>query len=224
MLFRSTCLTCHEPGPQWCRRCRFATALLPQVHVHPAVVGVPIQAALAFEGVAKDLVVALKYRNRRAAGTVLADLMVRRVGLAAYDVVTWAPTTASRAGRRGFDQSELLARAVARQLGVPCRRLLYRQHHRGDDQHQTGRTRWQRLIGPTFRARRPMAAMRVLVVDDVVTTGATMAAAVTALRQAGFGVVDAVAAAAARAETTPTRWPPSPGLTWGDRSAVVAGR
>ena len=123
----------------------------------------------------------------------LARAMARRVRHERVDVVTWAPTSARRRRRRGYDQAELLARAVAWRLGVPCRRLL----RRVDDPRgpQTGRTRAERLAGPTFVARRRVRGV-VLVVDDVVTTGATLRAAETALLAGGARSVRSIAAAA----------------------------
>ena len=64
-----------------------------------------------------DLIVALKFRHRRSAAGVLAAHMVSRLGLDNIDVVTWAPTSARRVRRRGYDQAEAIAQAVARQLG-----------------------------------------------------------------------------------------------------------
>lgn len=152
---------------------------------------------MPFDGVARQALLALKYRNRRALVRHLARLMVRRLGLdlpgaRRPDVVTWAPTSRARVVQRGFDQAELLARAVARELGVPCRRLLYRSHGPA----QTGRGRAERLEGPSFRSRPAARPYRVLLVDDVVTTGATLHAAAAALRAAGVSDVRAVAAAA----------------------------
>jgi predicted amidophosphoribosyltransferase len=153
-----------------------------------------IAAAFPFEGVPKELIVALKFRHRRSAATVLAAQMVRRLGLTPVDVVTWAPTSARRVRHRGYDQAEAIAQAVARQLGVPCRRLLYRAH----GAPQTGKSRADRLVGPAFRARRPRPGLSVLVVDDVVTTGATLRMAAQALRSAGVGRVELAAAASAQ--------------------------
>lgn len=197
MFFASSCANCNEPGPQLCRRCRFALASVPSVRLAGGV-----RAAMPFDGIARHLVVALKYRNRRAVAQVLARQLVVRLRPGPVDVVTWAPTSARRAGQRGFDQAELLARAVARQLGVPCRRMLYRRHTPAADAPQTGRTRWQRLLGPSFRARQVPPGLRVLVVDDVVTTGSTLAAAGASLRAAGVDHVQLVAVTAARAATT----------------------
>ena len=86
----------------------------------------------------------------------------------------------------------MLARAVAKELGVPCRRLLYRAH----GAPQSGHDRAARLLGPAFRARAPRPGLRVLLVDDVVTTGATLHAAAQSLLDAGIADVRCIAAAA----------------------------
>jgi predicted amidophosphoribosyltransferase len=107
------------------------------------------------------------------------------------DVVTWAPTTPVRLRGRGFDQARLLARAVARRRGLPCRPLL----RRWAGPAQTGRDAAARRAGPLFSASGPVRGRRVLLVDDVVTTGATVSAAARALREAGAIEVHVVAAA-----------------------------
>lgn len=155
------------------------------------------------------MVLSLKYRNRRAVARHLAGLLVNRIvecGLhTAVDVVTWAPTSRSRRAGRGYDQGELIARTVARQLGLPCRRLLERE---GGGAAQTGSSRAERLHGPSFRARPGLGGRRVLVVDDVVTTGSTLRAAAEALVSAGVDTVELAAVAAtpptARVADAPT--------------------
>jgi ComF family protein len=180
MFFETRCAGCDKPGSAICTTCRFA--LLGQSpHDH----GDGIIAVLPFTGRVRSIVLGLKYRNRRAVTRHLAGLVVNRLvetrANEGVDVVTWAPTSAQRRRERGFDQSELIARTVARQLGVPCRRLL----ERADSATQTGRNRAERLSGPTFVARPAIAGQRVLVVDDVVTTGATLRSARTALAARG---------------------------------------
>ena len=153
-------------------------------------------AVLAFTGSGRRLLLALKYGNAKPVVAALAGAMARRARRFDVDVVTWAPTSTARRRDRGYDQAEVLARAVAWRLGVPCRRLLTRVGE--DARPQTGRTREERLDGPRFAARgsRHVRARTVLVVDDVVTTGATLRAAEAALKAAGAGAVHAVAAAA----------------------------
>lgn len=139
----------------------------------------------------RELVARLKYRNARAVLPFLAAEMAALVDATTVDVVTWAPTAASRRRRRGFDQAELLARAVARRLGRPCRRVLRR---RPGTPSQTGATLVERRHGPAFDPRRAVGG-RILLVDDVVTSGATASAAAAALRAGGAVAVHMVVAA-----------------------------
>lgn len=160
-----------------------------------------------YEGAARDVVADLKWRGRRSAARALGAELARTLAEAGVgggataslrvDLVTWAPTSDRRRSRRGFDQAELVAREVARRLRLPCRRLLIRENALA----QTGLDRERRLDNPRYRSRRLKSAV-VLLVDDVVTTGATLRAAATALRQGG---ASDVVTAASLATASPTR-------------------
>jgi predicted amidophosphoribosyltransferase len=151
--------------------------------------------ACAYTGRVRDVLLGFKYHNRRSLAAHVSGILAGRLGDRAgdIDVVTWAPTSAARRRERGFDQAELVARGVAAHLGVPCRRLLERDGHATP---QTGRSRRDRLRGPRFRVHPRAAGERVLVVDDVVTTGATLQGAAGALRTAGASDVVLAAVAA----------------------------
>ena len=182
MLFETRCAGCDTPGPAICTTCRFALLGRPP-HDQPD----GVIAVLPFTGRTRAIVLNLKYRNRRAAARHLAGLVVNRlIELGEHhdlDVVTWAPTSRRRRRERGFDQAELIASTVARQLGLPCRRLLERADERSGT--QTGRDRTARLVAAGFVARPGLDGLRALVVDDVVTTGATLRAAADALASRG---------------------------------------
>ena len=181
MMFQIRCAGCDAPGAAVCTTCRFAL-----LGPRPQPGGHGVHAAVPFTGRARKVVLGLKYRNRRQVARHLAGLVVNAIVARGdhrgVDVVTWAPTSEARRRARGFDQGELVARHVARQLRVPCRRLLLRS---GPATAQTGRSRVERLHGPEFIARPGLDGRRVIVVDDVVTTGATLRAAAAALRHAG---------------------------------------
>jgi len=161
-------------------------------------------AAFAYEGVAREIVARLKYRNERAALPWLAAAMC--AAFAEHDlagrgdigrpaVVTWAPASAGRRQGTGFDHGELLARAVARRLELPAVGLIAR----AAGPPQTGRTRAARRPGPALRPAPNAGGARgkaVLLVDDVVTTGATLSSAASALHRAGAVSVIALTAAA----------------------------
>jgi ComF family protein len=148
-------------------------------------------ALLEYSGEGRELVARLKYRNARTSVGFLADAMAALVDPAGIDAVTWVPTTPARRRQRGFDHAELLAKAVARRLGKPRRSLLRRL----SGPAQTGLAAEARRVGPQLVARRAAPAARILLVDDVVTTGATASAAARALRAAGARTVEVVAAA-----------------------------
>ena len=155
--------------------------------------------AVAYEGIARRLILNLKYRNRRQVVAVLAELLAQRVMqsvpniVTVCDVMTWAPTSTARVRRRGVDQSELLARRLAKEFGVPCRRLLIKT----STNVQTGASRDQRLRGSEYSARKLRVNSHVMVVDDVVTTGTTLRCAASALYNAGARQVICVAVASA---------------------------
>jgi predicted amidophosphoribosyltransferase len=141
--------------------------------------------AAAYEGVARELVASLKFRGRlelaRLAGSVVAGA-IERAGLgAAGRAVVPVPAAPLRLRRRGFDPGELIGAAVASELGLEVVHCLTRRSTR----RQVGRGRRARLADPP--RVRPLGEVpaAALVIDDVLTTGATLGACATALRAGG---------------------------------------
>lgn len=154
-----------------------------------------------------ELVGAWKYRGRRGLAEPLGRLAA--VGAAAAvavaggaDVLVPVPLHARRRRARGFNQAEVLARAIGEELGLPVRPDLLRRRRATLQQARFGGDdpRRRRNVAGAFAARPPAGdRARAALVDDLVTSGATLAAAAAALHAAGWSVAWSAAAGAAPA-------------------------
>lgn len=157
----------------------------------------------AFTGPARAALHALKYDGELRLVSPLAALMAerwRRVA-AGGELITYVPVHEQRRRQRGFDQAELLARAVGKKLGLPVATVL-RREARTAAQHQLGRRARASNVGHAFGvvpARRDQVRGQwVVVIDDVVTTGATMSGCARVLYEAGAAAVSGLALARER--------------------------
>ena len=158
-----------------------------------------ILAHYPFEGVIRSAILGVKYRGRRRLIPFLAkslELSLRSRPLD-VDAVLPVPLGPSRLRDRGFNQSELLARALAASLGLPCEIDVVERHL--ETAPQTGLTARDRRmnVANAFAVPHPRQAdgRRLLLVDDVCTTGATLEACARPLMAAGAQGVWAVVAA-----------------------------
>lgn len=150
----------------------------------------------------------LKFSGWRAlapslAGAMVESLQVHPVDGFVPDTVAWVPLSPRRRGTRGFDQAEVLAGLVARNLGLDAVPLLSRVRETPAQATRTGRERRRTLRGafaPTGRA-----PPSVLLVDDVLTTGITAAACAAALLKGGARRVVVLAAARSCRGEVPAR-------------------
>ena len=146
--------------------------------------------ALVYGGVAKKLVWRTKFDALEEAGIVLGYHLA--VALQAYGItatlVTWVPMPPRRRRARGIDHAHLLARETAQSLGLPCEALLSRAARSVQEQHTLARKERAENAKHAFcpAPNAPdLRGQRVMLIDDVLTTGATAAACVEQLRSMG---------------------------------------
>lgn len=211
LLLPPRCPGCDAEGEVICDRCR--RPLERRLDEPP---GAPIGLAVdmpdglvqlewcaAFTGPVRAALHALKYDGERRLVEPLAAVMAQRWQRAGRggDLFVPVPVHAARRRERGFDQAEELARASGRLLGVQVSRCLARRE-RTAAQHALGRRERARNVGGAFGVAVGSEAMVqgrwVVLIDDVTTTGATLAGCAAALSQAGARAVSALTLARER--------------------------
>lgn len=203
-----TCAGCRREGTPLCERCAAPLARrfdeppgTPLGLVAPLPPGiVQLEWCATFGGPVRDALHALKYRGERRLAPVLGGAMAerwRRAGRGG-EVLVPVPVHASRRRERGFDQAEDLAASVAAELGMRWLPALER-HTRTVAQHSLGRAERAANLGGAFAVRAAhadgVAGRWAILVDDVSTTGATLAECAHALRLAGARAVSALTVA-----------------------------
>ena len=182
-----------SPGAPLCAGCGIAAAAAPALFC-PSCRGRygmdAVVFAAPYAGTAKELVHRFKYRADFAAGRYLAHLLAARVETelpAALDLLVPVPLHRRRLVGRGFNQAALLAREIARRLGVPCAVAALGRAHDTRTLAGLHPEERSRELRDAFTVRHPerVAGRRILLVDDVLTTGATAESCCRALKDEG---------------------------------------
>lgn len=223
-LWPTRCVGCDQPGELVCERCRASLPWVEQRLACP-VCGAPYGwltctecdgswsarcsiAALGFSGAAARMVTCLKDGHELRLAPVMAAAMLTaleeasawpaldgapRFSPSAIDGVCFVPATAAAFSRRGFDHMEFVARELCAASGLVLVDALVRPSAR--DQRALGRTERAANLEGTMRACEDVSGMRLLVLDDVATTGASLNEAARALLARGATSVTACALA-----------------------------
>jgi len=132
------------------------------------------------------------YSRRYAA--LMSDCVENNLDCRSIDVISWIPLSKKRLRQRGYDQARLLAEEIAAKTGLPCRQLLQKvKNNSAQSLTRDAKQRHENVAGVyALDDGADVSGLRILLVDDVVTTGATMSEAARILRKAGaksvFGV------------------------------------
>ena len=150
---------------------------------------------LKYTGPAKDAMLRFKFGGERWIFEPFAELLHRYLeangGYADIDLITCVPLSAARFAKRGYNQSELVARRLSEASGLPFRTLLKRTPGSGgmtSAENYAGRVAERRFA---YSAATPLRGLRVLLVDDIFTTGSTLNECAGILLANGAGYVNA---------------------------------
>ena len=144
---------------------------------------------LYYHGSVKDSLHRYKFGGATAYADIYSEFIVKCIdeNQISCDSITWVPLSLRRLRRRGYDQAELLAKLIAKHLGQSPVRLLKKQRDT-PPQSKTGSVEKRRAnIAGAYACLRPelVQGKQVLLVDDIVTTGATLSEAARVLKKAG---------------------------------------
>jgi ComF family protein len=212
------CPGCGAEGPPICAAC--LTALDARLELPAGIaIGLPsdvpppllqLEWCAPFTGLIRNALHELKYAGEKRLAAPLGEAIARRWRRAGAggDLLVPVPVHADRARARGYDQAELIARAAALELGLPCAAILERARAT-IAQFDLDRSARATNVDGAFRLRprdataatdqrRPLAGRWIILIDDVVTTGATLAACAKPLIEAGAIGVSAATVARER--------------------------
>lgn len=193
-LLCGSCRTTMPRVPSRCYRCRAVTrdyAVCVSCRRHTPLRHVAV--AMHYDDLAKELLRQAKYERARSGILEVAELMAPLLQSLPDDaVLVPVPTATSRARQRGYDQAVVLASALGTLAGAGRSDVLARL----GQAHQVGAGRKERLehLQGAFRVPRPtdVASKHIILVDDVLTTGATLETAARTLKKVGARKVDAI--------------------------------
>lgn len=184
--------------------CRTCGMHLPCVCEQPTRAFYETRALYVFKGGARELVHALKFGRRKAVADFFAQRLVARFEryIAMHDMLVPAPLGKKRLRERGFNQSERIAEGIAKQLAIPVAKTIViraKETRPLSDSHDADERR--RIIENAFRMHEAAGARilgkRILLVDDVITTGVTLHELAKTLSAFGAKSVNALAVARA---------------------------
>lgn len=196
LLYPPTCAHCRRVGTAWCGGCRERLAALPRSDlVQPLLPELIACAAFSYDGLARDAVLAFKFQRATDLAAALAAHIAGALAASAgwHGTIVPVPSHPERVRWRGYDHTALLAEAVAGCANLPYVQLLQRTAWRGPQVGRDAVERHQAVRG-VFAYVGNHVPESVVLVDDVITTGATMIACAEALT--GAGVKHVVCAAA----------------------------
>ena len=204
LLYPPRCAFCHrllQSGEDGI--CRFCIDRLPYTGERSERKDIPhvdrCVAPLFYENRVRDSLLRYKFGRLTGYAGIYARFMAKCIdeNEISCDIITWVSVSRKRMRERGYDQSELLAEAAAKLLGIPCVRTLNKVRHTVRQSRIKSDAGRKENVKGAYRcvSAEQIAGKRVLLVDDIVTSGSTLAECARVLKEAGAASVCAAAVA-----------------------------
>ena len=157
---------------------------------------------LYYEGDVRESLLRYKFGGLSLYSAVYAGFMAKCIdeNQISCDIITWVPLSRKRLRKRGYDQAKLLAGELSERTGIPCCRLLKKTRNNPAQSGTGGAEKRRANVSGVYTALKPekIKGKSILLVDDIVTTGATLSECGRILLSAGAGEVRAVTVARKR--------------------------
>lgn len=204
-LFPPKCILCHKllKGAQKdiCDDCLASLPEKPPTHSHKLTYIKSWSALWYYKGNVRQSILRFKFGNRQSYsviyGQYMADML--RKEKIRFDVLTWVPISAMRKWKRGYDQVQLIGEAMSDALGVPLVPTLHKQRHtKPQSTLRTAAQRRANVLGAYVCVNQDQfVGKTVLLIDDIITTGATVSECARVLLTAGAAEIRCAAVASA---------------------------
>ena len=207
LLFPTRCAFCHrlmrEPDGKVCPQCRKTLPYVPVESQHQRFAHLDtVLSPLYYEGTVRDSLIRFKFHSLTGYARIYADFLTKCIDESGIfcDSITWVPVSRRRLRHRGYDQARLMAEALSEKLGVPCVRCLEKVRDNPPQSRSGGREARRRNVRDVYRAvdAETVSGQKLLLVDDIVTTGSTLSEAAGVLRKAGAAGVVGITLARSR--------------------------
>ena len=205
LLFPPRCVFCGEviaPGRQVCKACAREIVPVPTVrrmNLSKSGKNIPCVVLYPYAGKVRDSVIRFKFGGEKSYAGFYSERMVSHIAKlcpeTAFDWVVPVPISAQREKQRGYNQSKLIARKIAAAMNIRCSECLEKTRD-NPEQHKLNKTERRKNVAGAYQVSGSEAAGRkILLVDDIVTTGATLSECAETLYRSGADSVVCTAVA-----------------------------
>lgn len=191
VLFPKNCVCCHKLGILLCSECASRCSFYNRTcRLDSSIVNFPVYAATHLDKMSRKIITEYKYAGICGLAPLIAQLAYDHCFIPPADIITYVPLHPHKKIKRGFNQAELLAQELSRLLQIPCVELLVRTQEMAPQAQLKEKNQRLQNAAKTYALSEMTShcakSKRILIIDDVCTTGATLGACGQVLRTAGY--------------------------------------